>query len=354
MPVKKSLLPIIPIRGFVIFPKTVFHFDVAREKSKNAVLKAVSSDGLIFLAAQKNDMIEQPAESDVNTFGVIAKIKQVLKLPDGCIRILVEGISRGKLSGSFVKDELYEGEVTYKNSSDKNLSVEEYSAFLNQIHNLIDCYIELNPKLKSENFLQELPETNPSEFSDKIAADLLRDNADKQVLLEITNVKKRLLKLIDIMTKEVKILDVETIIAAKVKQQMDDHNHEYYLREQLKAIREELGDDVEDEVSELRAKIESVPMPEEVYEKVLRELRILSKLSPSSPESNIARNYIELICALPWETYTEENHSLENAKDVLERDHYGMDKVKERILEQLAGQYTVSSRRSRCRQDVNC
>ena len=336
MAVKKSLLPIIPVRGFVIFPKTVFHFDVAREKSKNAVMKALSSDGLIFLASQKNETIENPTESDVNTFGVIAKIKQVLKLPDGCVRILVEGQSRGKLSGSFIKEELYEGEVTYKNSSDKNLSVEEYSAFLNQIHYLLTDYIELNPKLKSESFLKELPETDPAALSDTIASNLIRDNEDKQTLLEITNVKKRLLKLIDIMTKEVKILDVENIIAAKVKQQMDEHNQEYFLREQLKAIREELGDDGEDEITELRAKIESVPMPEEVYEKALRELKILGKLSPSSPESNISRNYIDLICSLPWETYTEENDNLEAAKEILERDHFGMEKVKTRILEQLA------------------
>ncbi len=336
MAVKKSILPIIPVRGFVIFPKTIFHFDVAREKSKNAVLKAISSDGLIFLASQKNEIIENPTENDVNTFGVIAKIKQVLKLPDGCARILVEGQSRGKLSGPFIRENLYEGEVTYKNSSDKNLSVEEYSAFLNQIHYLINDYIDLNPKLKSEPFLKELPETDPSALSDTIASNLLRDNGDKQELLEITNVKKRLLKLIDIMTKEVKILDVENIIAAKVKQQMDDHNQEYYLREQLKAIREELGDDTEDEIAELRAKIESVPMPEEVYEKALRELKVLGKLSPSSPESNISRNYIDLICSLPWETYTEENKNLEKAEEILERDHYGMQKVKTRILEQLA------------------
>ena len=141
MATKKSLLPIIPVRGFVIFPKTVFHFDVAREKSKNAVLKALASDGLIFLASQKNDSIEEPKESDINLFGVIAKIKQTLTLPDGCIRVLVEGISRGKLSGSFVKESLCEGEVTYKSSTDRGLSVEEYSAFLNQIHYLINDYI---------------------------------------------------------------------------------------------------------------------------------------------------------------------------------------------------------------------
>ncbi len=336
MATKKSLLPIIPVRGFVIFPKTVFHFDVAREKSKNAVLKAISADGLIFLASQKNDLIEEPKESDVNLFGVIAKIKQILKLPDGCIRILVEGISRGKLSGSFVKESLYEGEVIYKNSSDRDLSVEEYSAFLNQIHYLINDYIEFNPKLATEEFLKNLPETNPSECSDAIASNLLRDNIDKQELLEITNVKKRILKLIDIMTKEVKILDIENIIAAKVKQQMDDHNHEYYLREQLKAITEELGDDKDDEISEIRARIESKPLPEEVYTKALRELKIFEKLSPTSPESNIARNYLELICELPWETYTEENSNLKSAKEILERDHYGLEKVKERVLEQLA------------------
>ena len=336
MAVKKSVLPIIPVRGFVIFPKTVFHFDVAREKSKNAVLKAVSSDGLIFLAAQKNETIEEPRESDINTFGIIAKIKQILKLPDGCLRILVEGESRGKLNGSFVNESLYEGEVTYKNSSDKGLTVEEYSAFLNQINYLISDYVEFNPKLRAEAFMKELPEDNPSDFCDTIASNLIRDNLDKQELLEITNVKKRLLRLIDIMTKEVKILDVESIIAAKVKQQMDEHNHEYYLREQLKAIHEELGDDHDDEIQELRAKIESIPLPEEAYEKALRELRTLEKLSPNSPESNISRNYLDLISSLPWETYTKENSSLESARKILDREHYGMDKVKKRIIEQLA------------------
>ena len=138
MAVKKSVLPIIPVRGFVIFPKTVFHFDVAREKSKNAVLKAVSSDGLIFLAAQKNETIEEPRESDINTFGIIAKIKQILKLPDGCLRILVEGESRGKLNGSFVNESLYEGEITYKNSSDKGLTVEEYSALVDRLKEVGD------------------------------------------------------------------------------------------------------------------------------------------------------------------------------------------------------------------------
>lgn len=336
MAIKKSTLPVIPVRGFVIFPKTVFHFDVARKKSKNAVLKAVAYDGLIFLAAQKNDMIEEPTESDVNQFGVVAKIKQLLKLPDGCIRILVEGVSRGKLNSSFVNDDLYEGEVTHKNSSDRDLSVEEYSAFLGQIHYLINEYIEYNPKLGAENFLKELPETNPSEFCDAIASNLLRDNADKQQILEIINVKKRLLKLIDIMAKEVKILDVESIISAKVKHQMDEHNHEYYLREQLRAIREELGDDKDDEISEFRERIESAPLPEEVYNKALKELKIFEKLSPASPESNISRNYLDLICSLPWDTFTEENDNLDDARRILERDHYGMDKVKKRVIEQLA------------------
>lgn len=336
MAIKKSILPMIPVRGFVIFPKTVFHFDIAREKSKNAVLKAISSDGLIFLASQKNDAIEEPKESDVNTFGTVARIKQFLKLPDGCLRILVEGESRGVLRGSFVKDALYEGEVTFKNSSDKNLSVEEYSAILNQIQYLIADYIEFNPKLTAEPFMKDLPDTNPGEYCDTIASNLLRDNIDKQEILEITNVKNRLLKLIDIMVREIKVLEVESVIAAKVKQQMDEHNHEYYLREQIKAISEELGEDKEDEISEFRAKIESAPLPEDVYNKALKELRLFEKISPSAPESNISRNYLELICDLPWETYTEENKDLKNASMILDRDHYGMEKVKKRIIEQLA------------------
>lgn len=336
MAIKKTLLPIIPTRGFVIFPGTVFHFDVAREKSKAAIEKALIAEGLIFLAAQKDDIIEEPTEKDINPFGIIAKIKQLVKLPDGCIRILVEGISRGKLVSGFVTEALYEGEVQYKNSSVKDLSVEEYSAFLNQIHFLINDYIEFNPKIASEAFLKTLPETKPSELCDAVAFNLLRDNRDKQTLLELTNVKKRLLSLIDIMAKEVKILDVESVISAHVKRQMDDHNQEYYLREQLKAIRAELGEDRFDEVDELRAKIESTPLTEEAYEKAIRELNSYEKLPPSSPESNIARNYLELICSLPWETYTEENSDIEKAQEILDRDHYGMEKVKERIIEQLA------------------
>lgn len=336
MAIKKEFLPIIPIRGFIIFPKTVFHFDVARPKSKAAVEKALISSGLIFLAAQKDETIEEPQECDIEHFGIIAKIKQLVKLPDGALRILVEGVERGKLSSKFYSDGLYEGEITYKSSSLRNLSVEEYSAFANQIHLLVNDYIEFNPKLASEGFLKNLPEGQPSEFCDAIASNLIRSNDDRQILLETTNVKKRLLKLIDTMTKEVKILDVESIIASKVKQQMDEHNHEYYLREQMKAIRSELGEDSYDEINEIRNLIESKPLPNEVYEKALRELKNFEKLSPSSPESNISRHYLELICELPWESYTTENTDLLNAQQILDRDHYGMKKVKERIIEQLA------------------
>ena len=336
MATKKIIIPIIPTRGFVIFPGTVFHFDVAREKSKAAIEKSISNDGLIFLAGQKDENIEEPTEKDINSFGIIAKIKQLVRLPDGCIRILVEGESRGKLSSGFVKDDLYEGEVTYKSSTDKDLSVEEYSAYLNQIHFLINDYIEFNPKLATEAFLKSLPETKPSEFSDFVASNLLRDNRDKQALLEITNVKKRLISLIEIMSKEVKILDIESVISAHVKKQMDDHNNEYYLREQLKAIHTELGDDKFDEIEEIRAKLESIPLPDEAYEKAVRELNSYDKLPPTSPESTISRNYLDLICSLPWETYTEENNDIKKARKILDRDHYGMQKVKERILEQLA------------------
>ncbi len=336
MPSKKILIPIIPTRGFVIFPGTVFHFDVAREKSKAAIEKALIKDGLIFLAAQKDDTVEEPAQKDINCFGIISKIKQLIRLPDGCIRILVEGISRGKLVSEFLTDNLYEGEVIYKSSSLKDLSEEEYSAFFNQIHFLINDYIEFNPKLATEGFLKALPETKPSEFCDAVAANLVRDNRDKQALLEITNVKKRLLRLIDIMSKDVKILDIESVIASHVKQQMDEHNQEYYLREQLKAIHTELGDNRFDEVEELRAKIESTPLTEEAYEKAVRELSSYEKLPPSSPESAICRNYLDLLCALPWSIYTEENADIKNARKILDHNHYGMEKVKERILEQLA------------------
>jgi len=333
---KKRIMPLIPIRGFVIFPKMVFHFDVARKKSIAAIEKAIENDGLIFLAAQTNEELEDPKESEIYKMGTIAKIRQFIRLPDGGMRILVEGILRGKCEEVPENEFYYEAIVSEKNSSTKNLLPEEYAAILNQLHHIINDYIEIVPKLSQEPFIKDLKEDNPSDLADSLSGNLLRRNEDKQELLEILNVKKRLLKLLDIMTSEVKILDIEGIIAARVKQQMEDNNHDYYLREQLKAIKSELGEDNNDDLAEIKKLLKEKNLPEEVMNKALKELNNYERLPLSSPESAIIRNYLDLILDLPWNTYSEENHDIKAAREILERDHYGMEKVKTRILEQLS------------------
>lgn len=335
MALKKKLLPVIPTRGFIIFPETVFHFDVAREKSISAVEKAVNQSGLLFLAAQKDDSVEEPTTKDIYEYGIIVKIRQLMRHGDGGIRVLVEGISRGKLASALFVGGAYEAEVSFLNSSTKDLSAEEYAAILNQIHLLINDFIEISPKLASEEFLKNLPETQPSSLCDKVASNLVRRNDDKQILLATANVKKRLMKLIKILAQEVKILDVESTIASRVKEQMEENNREYFLREQLKAIKEELGDEYDD-VKILRDKIDSIALPDEVYEKAMRELKNLEKLPQTSPEYAISRHYLDVICELPWDKQTEENRNLKRAEKILERDHYGMEKVKKRIIQQLA------------------
>ncbi len=336
MALTKKTLPVIPVRGFVIFPKTVFHFDVARKKSIAAVEQALKSDGLLFLVSQIDDKIEEPTIKDIYSFGTVSKIRQVLRLPSGGMRLLVEGISRAKLESELICDEIYEAVVSLRNSSDKNLSVEEYAAMLNQLHVLINDFIEINPKLASEEFLKAMPEDNPSELSDVLAEHFIRKIKDKQAVLEITNVKKRILKLLDILTSEVKTMDIESIIAARVKEQMEENNRDYLLREQIKAIRSELGDDYLSEIEEFRSKLEKLNPPEEIYTKALRELSALEKLPPTSPEGAVSRHYLELVCDLPWNKYTAENHDIKKARTILERDHFGMDKVKKRILEELS------------------
>ncbi len=336
MAIKKQKLPVIPTRGFVIFPGTVFHFDVVRKKSLTAIESAIANDGLIFLGWQKSDSLEEPTTKDIHEFGTIAKIRQEIKLPEGGSRVLVEGVSRGKLNTPLLTDEMFAAEITFRNSSTTNLSSEEYSAFLNQIHILIGEFIEFNPKLASESFLKDMPEDNPSELCDTVAENLIRNNTDKQTLLSITNVKTRLLKLLDFLAQELKVLDIESIISSKVKEQMEENNHDYYLREQLKIIRAELGDLGDDEITSIKNQIDSIALPDDVYEKAQREIINLERLAPTSPEGAISRHYLEVITKLPWDRQSILNDDISLSKQILNDSHYGMEKVKERIIEQLA------------------
>lgn len=333
---KKQFLPIIPVRGFIVFPKMTFHFDVARKKSIAAIEQAVAANGYVFLAAQKDAALDEPAEDDIYGFGTIARIKQMVRLHEGGVRILAEGMSRGRIIPPLETEEFYEALIESKNSSSRNLSPEEYAAFLHRIHSLINDFISLNSQLSAETLQKSLPEDDPSSLADAIAGNLLRRLEDKQIILETTNVKQRFEKLVDIMASEVKILEMENVIANRVKEQMDDNNRDYYLREQLKAIRAELGEDEFSEADMFRDKIDSAAMTEEAREKALYELKNFERLPPTSPESAISRHYLEVMCDFPWGIYNANPPDIKKSRRILDEDHCGMEKVKKRIIEQLS------------------
>ncbi len=335
MAIKQEFLPVIPTRGFIIYPGTVFHFDVARKQSICAINAALCKNGFVFLASQTDDSVEEPTPDDLHKFGIVAKILRTVTTPDG-VRVLIEGTSRGLIASIEKTEGFYTAGVKIKSSSVRNLSPEHYAALLNHIHILLSNFAELDKKIASAPFLKNLPEDNPSHFCDIIAENLLRRNEDKLALLEITNVKKRLLKLLDLLTTEYKISEAESIISLRVKEQMEDNNRDYYLREQLKAIHSELGDDDFDETDALREKIESTALSDDAYEKAMRELRSLEKMQPTSPEANISRHYLEVLCSVPWGIQTPLCTDISAAQKELDKSHYGMEKVKERILEQLA------------------
>ncbi len=339
----KQILPIIPVRGFIVFPGMTFHFDVAREKSINAIEHSLKCGGYIFLTMQKDISKEDPSERDIYKIGTIAKIKQMIHLQDGGVRLLVEGICRGEFYPPLETEDFYEALVARKNSVLRTLSGEEYTAFLNKINRLINEFTALNPKVSPESVQKAINESDPSSFADSVASNLFRNLEDKQEILELANVKKRLMRVAEILAGEVKILETETIIAAHVKEQMDDNNRDYYLREQIKAIKYELGEDEFSETDEFRKKIEKLNMPKEVYEKAMRELSAFEKLPAASPESAIARHYLEVICDYPWNIYTAKSPDIQKASEILEKDHYGMEKVKKRIIDDFDKVYTPRS-----------
>jgi ATP-dependent Lon protease len=331
-------LPTIAMRGLVVYPHMVFHFDVLRKKSIRALEVASAADGLVFLVTQKDSMIEEPSEKDLYETGTIVRIKQFLRLPGEGVRVLAEGVCRASIKTCDTKSDYILSSVTEMRSSFSNLSDEEYSAIARQIHSLIDLYFRANIKSSPDTLISSINEDDPGALADSIAENFLNDIPDKQKILETKNVKNRLLTLIDLLIHEVKVLQVESDIMARVKEQMDENNREYFLREEAKAIAEELGEregNLKD-ADEYREKLESLNAPDYVIERLKREIDRFGNLSQQSPESAIAKTYIDTLFALPWNNTTEESSDIDYARSILERDHYGMKDVKERILEQLA------------------
>ena len=330
-------LPMIPLRGLSVFPNMVLHFDIGREKSINALEKAMVNNQFIFLSSQMDENTDLPTPDDFYKIGTIGKIKQMLKLPGDSIRVLVEGLCRGT-----IEEVLFE--VPYFKCRIKPLQEDEgepdseAEALMRTVLGSFDEYINIDQNLAPEVFASVVTIESPGRMADMIASHIEIKIEDKQTILETLDQKERLRKLNDILRKEIEILTIEQDISTKVKSQINQNQREYYLREQLRAIQEELGgvEELEDEVADFKAKLEELKLDEKITTKIEKEINRFAKMQPSSAEATVSRTYIETVLELPWNKTSEDNIDLVKAEKILNEDHYGLDKVKERVLEYLA------------------
>ncbi|MBT1279293.1 endopeptidase La [Thermoanaerobacter sp. CM-CNRG TB177] len=335
---KKYILPMIPLRGLTIFPYMVLHFDIGREKSIRALEEAFMKNQLIFVTTQKEVEVEDPTVDDVYKVGTITKVKQMLKLPGELIRVLVEGISRAEIQQITRDDDFFEVEVIEKEEQKEIEKTPELEALMRSVTSAFKEYVNMTSGLPIESLYSVLNIEEPGRLADMIAAHISLNTNQSQQLLECFDVNKRLETLLEFLMKELEILSIEKEINAKVRSRIDKLQKEYYLREQLKAIKAELGetDEIDQEVEEYEKKIEEKDLPEEVRKKAKEELKRLSKMAPGSAEASVVRTYLDWILDLPWNYETEDILDLKRAQKILDEDHYGLKKVKERIIEFLA------------------
>ncbi len=331
-------LPMIPLRGLSVFPNMVLHFDIGREKSINALEKAMIMNQHIFLASQKDDNTDLPTPDDFYHVGTIGKIKQMLKLPGDSIRVLVEGVCRGEIEKIIFEVPYFRCSVRKLEEKETEKDDSEAEALMRTVLTNFDEYININQNLTPEIFATVVTIEDPGRMADMIASHLEIRLEDKQSLLETLDPKERLEKLNGILIKEIEILNIEQDISSKVKSQINKNQREYYLREQMRAIQEELGvtEDVEDEVADFLEQLEALELEEKTKDKIEKEIKRFSKMQPASAEATVSRNYIETVLSLPWNKSSEENIDLKRAEEILNEDHYGLEKVKERVLEYLA------------------
>lgn len=335
---KKYILPMIPLRGLTIFPYMVLHFDIGREKSIRALEEAFMKNQLIFVTTQKEAEIEDPSIDDVYKVGTITKVKQMLKLPGELIRVLVEGISRAEIQQVTRDDDFFEVEVIEKEEQKEIEKTPELEALMRSVISAFEEYVNMTSRLPIDSLYSVISIEEPGRLADMIAAHISLNTNQSQQLLECFDVNKRLETLLGFLMKELEILNIEREINAKVRSQIDKLQKEYYLREQLKAIKAELGetDEIDQEIEEYEKKINEKDLPEEVRKKAKEELKRLSKMAPGSAEASVVRTYLDWILDLPWNYETEDILDLKRAQKILDEDHYGLKKVKERIIEFLA------------------
>lgn len=337
--IENRILPLIPLRGISVFPNMVIHFDVGRGKSIEALEKAMIDDSLILLCTQKDAKVDEPQIEDFYHVGTVAKVKQMLKLPGGSIRVLVEGISRGKVLNINQEEPYFEAEIEdiVYDSNDIEIN-RELEAAMRLIVEDLEEYISLSSKVSAEVLISISEIDDPGRLADVVSSYIVLKQEDYQKVLETFDFFNRLEVLHGILQEEIELLRIEDKINQRVKKQINKVQKEYYLKEQLRAIQKELGsgDDLTEDIDEYKEKIEKLKMPKEVREKALKEVDRLTKTSPHSAEVGVIRTYLDWLVELPWNKETKEKIDIKAARQILDEDHYGLEDVKERILEFIA------------------
>lgn len=331
-------IPMIPLRGLTVYPNMVLHFDIGRDKSISALEEAMITDQLILLSAQRDPDTELPTFEDFFKVGTVARIKQMLKLPGDAIRVLVEGVSRAKIDEIMFDIPYFRCRITEVIEEDQEDIPLKVQALMRTALANFEDYLRLNPKASPEVFLSVASVESPSRLADLIASNLDIKVDEKQSILEAFESEKRLEILNEILLREIEILNIEHDISIKVKTQINKGQREYYLREQMRAIQQELGQDagIEDEVEDWIQQLKKLKLTEKLYTKIEKEINRLTKIQSSSPEGGVIRTYVEWILSLPWNKTSKDRINLKTAQRILDEDHYGLEKVKERVIEYLA------------------
>ncbi|HET7873170.1 MAG TPA: endopeptidase La, partial [Terriglobales bacterium] len=330
-----------PIRDVVIFPFMMTPFVVGRESSVRALEEALAADKKIFLATQHDASIDEPKPNELYQVGTVVNIVQSLKLPDGNIKVLVEGIERGKVLQIGEADGYLEATIrTVKYAAEPSPALE---AAMQRVTSLFEQYVKLCQSLNYETMIAAVRMEDPAKLTDTIAANLQLSIEEKQELLEIFDPAERLNRIADVLEIEIEKLNMDRTIQSRVKRQMERAQKEYYLNEKIKAIQKELGRGEKSEWDELKKKIDSAGMPKDVHDKAMQELKKMEAMPPMSAESTVSRNYLDWLLAVPWKKRSKEIRNIDRAEKVLNEDHYGLEKIKERILEFLAVRQLVKN-----------
>ena len=333
-----TTMPVLALRGLTIFPNMLLHFDVGRGTSIKALDEAMAEGLPIFLVAQRDLTVEEPGEKDLYTIGTVSTVKQILRLPGENVRVMVEGSSRGKLVSLSKTTPFLQGEVEVLSVPEHTRNTPRTEALIRSTYELFERYAELSPRMTGDVLISVLSSEDPGYIADYIAQNIAMRASDKQAILEELHPVRRLSKLAHALGREVSILELEQEVQSKVREQLADNQRDYVLREQLKVLRQELGEgeNGDSEQDEYRARIEKAGLPEEAAKKAEKELARLSKQPFGSAEATVIRNYLDVLLDLPWNKRAKERTDVAAARKILDADHYGLQKVKERILEFLA------------------